>query len=129
MRVRYWFIAAAILAAGCGGKLLLINGIEVRENYWKEAVRSLEGRASSEMQCPTTSLDFLLLQRDGRDPTQITVSGCGKQATYVRSLVRRKLTDWTLSSASWTAPAALPLAPAPSAPTPATSAVGQSPAP
>jgi hypothetical protein len=40
----------------------------VRESYWKEAVHSLEGRASFDMQCPTVSLEFLLLQRKGIPP-------------------------------------------------------------
>lgn len=119
MRVVSWFFVAALLTAGCAGNRIVVNGIEVYESYWNKALSSLEGRAAFEMQCPASSLQFLLLQRKGRYPSQIAVNGCGKRAMYVRSLLHGALTEWMLSSASWNEPSAPTPAPIPApAPSP-----------
>jgi len=74
--------------AGCGGNKIVVNGIEVYESYWLEAIDKLAPRASHDMGCSRDQLQFTLFSRVGRHPNQIGVIGCGRRATYTRPTVR-----------------------------------------
>jgi hypothetical protein len=130
MSSRHNFISLALIvvaaSAGCGGSnVIVVNGIEVYEKYWNRAVSDITPRATFEMQCPQQQLQFVLMRRDGRHPSEIAVTGCSKRALYARSIIRvgwgaAASSSWVLSSASWQVPAPPAAAPAPgAAPAPA----------
>ncbi len=81
---------AMLLAAGCGrGHVMHMNGISVYEHVWVTAVDRLAPQAAHEMQCGEPDLAYVLLQRRGRQPSQILVEGCGQRVIYKRARGRR----------------------------------------
>ena len=79
-------VMSLALATGCSPNKLVINGIEVYEKHWLAATRDVGRRASVQMNCPVDQLEFLLLHREMRDPTEIEVTGCGRTAVYERPI-------------------------------------------
>ncbi len=95
-RCRPWYVASmrwssafiiSLLVVGLLGacsKKVMNNGIVVYESYWNFAKASLAPLASRELACPREQLRYALLRRDGKRPTEMAVSGCGRMATYER---------------------------------------------
>ncbi|MCG8590388.1 MAG: hypothetical protein MJE66_13955 [Proteobacteria bacterium] len=90
---------ALLALAACRSKIT-VNGIEVYENYWKQATTAIEPLATFQMDCPAEQLEYLLLKRTGRAPTQVSVQGCGQKALFVRRTVSAgnmmMIGDWEL---------------------------------
>ena len=63
---------------------ITINGIEVYRRNWFAALHELKPVASYHLGCPAPQLEFLLVKRTGREPTQIAARGCGRQALFRR---------------------------------------------
>lgn len=138
MSLRQNFLVFSLIAAslGCGSNVIVVNGIEVYEKYWNRAVSDIQPRATYEMQCPAQQLQFELVRREGRHPSEVAVNGCSRRALYARSIIRvgwgaAASTNWVLSSASWQLPpTAAPPPPAPVAPAaPASTEPAPQPAP
>src|SRR5262245_11253865 len=78
-------LIASTLALACGGgQVIQVNGVEIYEKYWNKALKDLTPRASFDLHCPENGLSFTLFRKDGRQASEVGVSGCGSQLTYVR---------------------------------------------
>ncbi|MAT30136.1 MAG: hypothetical protein CMN29_35260 [Sandaracinus sp.] len=87
---------------------ITINGIEVYRRNWFAALHELKPVASYHLGCPAPQLEFLLVKRTGREPTQIAARGCGRQALFRRPVARvsdrgpgtrTAMGDWEIASA------------------------------
>lgn len=81
-------VLACTLLAGCGGRVIVVSGIEVYERVWYRSVETLAPRASYELGCPPEQLAYRLFQKVGRQPVQVGVMGCGRRAMYTRPVAR-----------------------------------------
>jgi hypothetical protein len=94
-------VLVCFLLAACGRKIV-VNDIVVYEKHWNRALSDIRPRATVELDCPGTQLQFTLLQRSGRVPTNVAVQGCGKTALYERPVARAgtmtAVGTWTLAS-------------------------------
>lgn len=79
-----WIVAAlGVLAMSCG-RVIVVDGIRVYEDNWRETTEELTPRASFDFDCAPQGLEFSLLQKAGRHPSSVGVTGCGRRATYTR---------------------------------------------
>jgi len=76
------FLSATTLGCGGGGRLIVVNGIQIYEAHWQQAVSQLQPRASADLGCPAGALGFTLVRRVGRSAGEVLVDGCGQQAVY-----------------------------------------------
>ena len=98
-------LAALLLVAGlaasttaCGGRTLIVNGIEVYESHWVQTTQELSARASFDLGC-NDGLQFTLFRKLGRYPVEVGVSGCGQRVMYIRPNVGGYMSNsWVLSS-------------------------------
>jgi hypothetical protein len=92
-------LLAALGASACGPRhqVIVVNGIQVYDNRWRQVIDQLGPRASFELGCPGPQLQFILLRMQGRAPVEVGVQGCGHSAVYLRLL----MTDqWVMNSRS-----------------------------
>ena len=89
MSSRTWPLGLVILALapGCAGSKIVVTGQEVYESVWKKTTHELEARARFDLNCEPTQVDFALLKKVHRLPSEVGVAGCGKRGTYVRSIL------------------------------------------
>lgn len=59
--------------------------MEVYERIWNDTVRQLSFTAAFDLQCPREELEYSLLDRQARYPSQVGVTGCGQRVRYVRN--------------------------------------------
>ena len=78
---------------------LVVNGIEIYEDRWDEAIRTLSPRAAYDLQCSANSLEYMLLQRHGREASSVAVRGCGRTQAYV-NVAERWIRDGGAASLS-----------------------------
>lgn len=117
-----WIVTLGLALTSCATKKVIINnGIEVYEAHWAKAKEDIARRATFEFSCPEPRLDFTLLHREGRSPTEVVVKGCGRRALYERPVVRlggfggvygsaySGVGEWRLVSTGIDDPAAPPL--------------------
>ena len=72
-----------MLVTGCAtGNTIVVDGIEIYERVWERTKVELGRRAAAEINCGT--IDFNLIRREGREPVEVLVLGCGRRAMYVR---------------------------------------------
>ena len=80
----------------------MVSGIDVYEAVWAQAKRVVARRAAFELKCPEKQIEFGLVNREGREPTEISAAGCGKRAMYERPIVRingyAAIGDWRAAS-------------------------------
>lgn len=112
---RLLIAAAVAVSAGCFFQpRTTSNGITFYRSIWERAVNDVEFRAQIDLG-PCANRQFLALQRAGKWPVVIGVSGCGTTAIYAHQLPGRgnrgpvithdKRAAWTLVESS-SAPAA-----------------------
>lgn len=77
----------AFASACASSPKIMVNGIEVYEGYWTQATDELRTRASFDLNCPPAQIQFVLMKRNGRYPTEVGVTACSHRATYVRVVV------------------------------------------
>lgn len=79
-------LAVATLALpGCGGgRVISVNGTEVYESQWNRTLDELGPTAAFDLSCDRGALQFTLIRRQGRVPTDVGVEGCGARRRYSR---------------------------------------------
>ena len=82
-----WIVALGLALTSCARNKVIINGIEVYEAHWAKAKEDIARRATFEFSCPEPRLEFTLLHREGRSPTEVVVKGCGHRSLYERPVV------------------------------------------
>jgi hypothetical protein len=90
-------LALAFTTGACAGRLIKVNGIEIREQDWQRTLEELRPRVSFDM-CPAEQTTFVLLSRGSGVPTQVGVVGCSKRAVYVRGVAGSVRGPWILNS-------------------------------
>jgi hypothetical protein len=68
-------------ATGCHRRIV-VNDIVVWDHLWNKATSEVGSRASFALSCPKQALALTLLNRHGRYPSEVGVSGCGQRAIY-----------------------------------------------
>ncbi len=96
-------IAAALTSASAcaSSPTIMVNRIEVYENYWQRTLGQLGRRASFDLKCPANQINFTLFRKLGRTPVEVGADGCGKRAVYVKPSMAGTAADhWLLNSCS-----------------------------
>jgi hypothetical protein len=98
-------LAAAWFAGGCArGHVTTVDGVEVYDHYWRQTEEQLLNRARFDFGC-AGPFELTLMQKAGRYPSQVGVSGCGRRAIYTRPNVGVYVSStWILDSTSSDAP-------------------------
>lgn len=109
VRRALWVVSLGAMLVGCGGNVIVVNGIEVYEKQWQKVLTDLGPRASYDLNCPRDHLEFTLLKRTGTVPTEVGVAGCGIRATYLKHSARAGgyniiSNDWVMNNDSRVAP-------------------------
>lgn len=89
-------LCAALGALGGCRTVIEVDGINVIESYWRGTTDELGTRTSFDIDCPPSAVQFQLIKRTGRYPSEVGVTGCGRRATYVRA-VGRNVGPWVLN--------------------------------
>lgn len=97
-------LALVVVLAGCGGTVITVSGIEVREEVWQEAAEHVSRQASFALRCPASQLRLHLLARYRRQPTRIGIEGCGQRAVFRRAVAsmggRSVISNWSMESST-----------------------------
>lgn len=77
------FLGAALIlaAAGCPSTIV-VNGITVVEETWREAEPAVTARAKADLHCEDVTLKLLAVHPAG-SPQEIEATGCDQSSTYV----------------------------------------------
>jgi hypothetical protein len=70
---------------GCGGKIIEVNGVSIREEIWNDTAATFRSRAQFDFDC-AADIELRLISRKGRHPDVVGVRGCGRRGTYVRTI-------------------------------------------
>ncbi len=74
-----------LLLGACANRTVIdVDGFTVYEAIWQKVVTELGARAADELACPADKLHFTLLSMQHRHPTQVSVEGCEKRASFTR---------------------------------------------
>lgn len=99
-------VLALVVTTGCAATVK-IGGIVVVKEAWDRAEMEIRSRASFELRCAPEQLSLRILSTmqflEGAGPSSIGVSGCDRQATYVR-VVNAHRETWLLEGTSDRAP-------------------------
>lgn len=81
-----------LMLAGCASstpkpkpKIIVVNGIEVYENYWNKTIAELLPRAKFDLNCAPDKITFSLFRKNIRTPSEVGAAGCGQRAVYIRA--------------------------------------------
>lgn len=97
--------STGLVSAGCAKKkVIVVNGVEVYETIWNRTLDELHPRVEFDFNCPPGQVEFALLRRVGRYPTEVGVTGCGRRGTFVRAVGPYAASPWVLSAQSRVAP-------------------------
>jgi hypothetical protein len=92
-----------LLTVGCGGAVIMVNGIEVYERTWQRTIDELLPRTTFDLDCPAQQLSFTLFRKLGREPVEVGVEGCGRRGLYMRPNIGGYISNsWVLSSGTET---------------------------
>jgi hypothetical protein len=99
--------ASFVLAAGCGGSPVQVDGYQLWSNSWNADAPMLKSRASFDLSCPRNDVTLKVLEASysphafGRSTVGVArtvgAEGCGRRATYVRLSFNDQ---WVLNGAS-----------------------------
>ncbi len=109
--MQLWSIAIglSLLFTACAPRMAA-EGPEGQGAEWSSAVARIRPLASEELSCAPDSLEFVLLERRGSLPTEVSVRGCGKNGVYQRHAgqgANYAQGTWTLASLDEPLPAHL----------------------
>lgn len=90
---RVMLVIVAIMVCGCAHKIVN-NGILVYEKYWNRAVSELKFQASTDLECDDDRIEFVLIKRVDRVPTQVGVSGVVVERCTCRTFVVVHRGNW-----------------------------------
>jgi hypothetical protein len=107
MQFRSIAIGLSVLATACAPRMAT-QGPEGQGTEWSSTLADIRPLASEELSCAPDALEFVLLDRRGDLPTEVSVRGCGKNGVYERHAGQGKnfaRGTWTLASLDEDVPA------------------------
>ena len=96
------FVALATLLTAAAGSLpacssiILVDGLEVFDNDYRQAEAAVIRRAAFELDCPAETIEVRALHAASFYVRQIGVVACGRRAVYIRR--DGTSADWLLNS-------------------------------
>lgn len=93
-------LAISFILSSCAhAKTLTVDGVEVYAFAWEKTKQELGQRAAFDFACPVESLTYRLFKVTSIAPTEVGVTGCGKQGVYVRIVAPNTVGPWALTAA------------------------------
>lgn len=83
------------------GPKIVVSGVEVYEGHWERAIAKLNPIASHELNCPREKIQYTLVRRVGREPSEVVAKGCGMTGRFLRPVVARGGYGGRIISDSW----------------------------